>query len=70
MSYALSTLLQQGADGTKNMNSRAMNSKPYGMYSNAADSTGGSRPNSAGVQRPTTAATAAARGGSIGACSL
>jgi serine/threonine protein kinase len=61
---------QQGADGTKNMNSRAMNSKPYGMYSNAADSTGGSRPNSAGVQRPTTAATAAARGGSIGACSL
>ena len=37
------------------------------MYSNAADSTGGSRPNSASAQRPTTAATAAARGGSIGA---
>ena len=46
---------------------RDMNSKPYGMYSIAADSTGGSRPNSASAQRPTTAATAAARGGSIGA---
>jgi len=50
--------------------SKPVNSKPYGVYGgNGAQgegSEGGSRPNSAAANRPTTAATAGAHAGSIG----